>query len=264
LGQYSPFVYRGGLVLLSAATAAVVAAVACPGSLIGLILAWRPLRWIGVRSYGIYLWHYPVIVATTPPGAGVDLPRAAIQIAVSIGLAALSWRFIEEPVRHGALGRLWARRRGFARQAWPARLSGTAALAGGAAVLIVACAGLASPGLAPARGSAAALAAGVGLPGSSKSVTRVGPRSRFLGAGRCGPRAARWPTSATPPPTAWSRPTTCPTRPTGSRPATRTSASAPCAWTSRAAAPWSRCCPARSMASTPPGPCSGPVTAAAG
>ncbi len=188
LGQYSPFVYRGGLVLLSAATAAVVAAVACPGSLVGLILAWRPLRWIGVRSYGIYLWHYPVIVATTPPGAGVDLPRAAIQIAVSVGLAALSWRFIEEPVRHGALGRLWARRRGFARQAWPARLSGTAALAGGAAVLIVACAGLASPGLAPARGSAAALAAGGGLPGSSKSVTRVGPRSRFLGAGRSAER----------------------------------------------------------------------------
>ncbi len=74
LGQYSPFVYRGGLVLLSAATAAVVAAVACPGSLVGLILAWRPLRWIGVRSYGIYLWHYPVIVLTTPANAGRTCP----------------------------------------------------------------------------------------------------------------------------------------------------------------------------------------------
>jgi peptidoglycan/LPS O-acetylase OafA/YrhL len=184
LGQYSPFVYRGGLVLLSAATAAVVAAVACPGSLVGLILAWPPLRWIGVRSYGIYLWHYPVIVLTTPANAGPDLPRAAAQIAASVALAALSWRFIEEPVRHGALGRLWARRRSLSRRAWPSRLSGTAVLAAGAAVLIVACAGLASPGPAPVRGSAAALAAGLGLPGSTKSISKAGAHSKFLGAAR--------------------------------------------------------------------------------
>ena len=182
LGQYSPFIYRGGLVVLSVATAAVVAAVACPGSLVGQLLAWRPLRWIGVRSYGIYLWHYPVIVLTTPAGAGEDLPRAAAQIAASVALAALSWRFIEEPVRHGALGRLWARRGSLRRGAWHARLPGTAALAGGLAVVFVASAGLASPGSAPARGSAAALAAGVGLPSSSKSVTSVGPRPKFLGA----------------------------------------------------------------------------------
>jgi len=184
LGQYSPFVYRGGLVLLSAATAAVVAAVACPGSLVGLVLAWPPLRWIGVRSYGIYLWHYPVIVLTTPANAGPDLPRAAAQIAASVALAALSWRFIEEPVRHGALGRLWARRRSLSRRAWPSRLSGTAVLAAGAAVLIVACAGLASPGPAPVRGSAAALAAGLGLPGSTKSISKAGAHSKFLGAAR--------------------------------------------------------------------------------
>ncbi|HEX3491216.1 MAG TPA: acyltransferase family protein [Streptosporangiaceae bacterium] len=184
LGQYSPFVYRGGLVLLSAATAAVVAAVACPGSLVGVMLAWRPLRWIGVRSYGIYLWHYPVIVLTTPARAGENLARIAAQIAASVVLAALSWRFVEEPVRHGTLGRLWARRQALGRLAWPSKAGGTAVLVGGSAVLIVACAGLASPGSAPARGSAAALAAGVGLPGSTKIVTRAGPRSKFLGTDR--------------------------------------------------------------------------------
>ena len=109
VGQYSPVTYRGGLVLLSLATVAVVAAAACPGSLVGLLLGWRPLRWLGVRSYGIYLWHYPVIVLTSPANTGEDLPRAAAQVAASVLLAALSWQFVEEPVRHGAIGRLAAR-----------------------------------------------------------------------------------------------------------------------------------------------------------
>jgi peptidoglycan/LPS O-acetylase OafA/YrhL/lysophospholipase L1-like esterase len=106
-GQYSPFLYRGGLVLLSFASAAVIAAVAAPRALTGRVLGWGPLRWLGVRSYGIYLWHYPVIVLTTPANATENLVRASWQVAVTIAVAALSWRYIEEPIRRGALARLW-------------------------------------------------------------------------------------------------------------------------------------------------------------
>jgi peptidoglycan/LPS O-acetylase OafA/YrhL len=155
LGQYSPFAYRGGLVLLSFATAAVLAAAALGDGLLGRVLGWGPLRWVGVRSYGIYLWHFPVIVLTSPANAGEDVPRAVPQIAATVILAALSWRFVEEPVRHGALGRLWKRARA---SGWHVRSAGPVALgvsAGLAGLLAVACAGLAGAFPAPGQGSTA-------------------------------------------------------------------------------------------------------------
>ena len=110
--QYSPFMFDGGMVVLSVATAVVVAAVATPGGLIGVALGCRPLRWIGVRSYGIYLWHYPIIVLTAPAGTAgnpVSLVRAVALVAATVAIAALSWKFVEEPIRRGGLRR-WSTR----------------------------------------------------------------------------------------------------------------------------------------------------------
>ncbi len=138
--EYSAFLYRGGLVLLSVATAAVVLAAAAPASRIGALLGWRPLRWVGVRSYGIYLWHYPIIVLTTPADGSRSLVRAALQVAACLLLAALSWRFVEEPVRHGAIGRFRAQLKS---GAWPsaaARRRAWLALGGtGCALVLTAC-----------------------------------------------------------------------------------------------------------------------------
>jgi len=145
-GQYSPFLYPRGMVLLSAATAAVVAASASPASRVGRALGWGPLRWLGVRSYGIYLWHYPIIVLTTPADGSESLARGAAQLAASVAAAALSWRFIEEPIRHGAIGRLWARLRGGGWRAVPGQ--GWAALGATSVAAAIAACGLA--GLVPA------------------------------------------------------------------------------------------------------------------
>jgi peptidoglycan/LPS O-acetylase OafA/YrhL/lysophospholipase L1-like esterase len=149
MGEYSPALYPGGMILVSLATATVIWAVASPVSRIGPMLGWRPLRWLGVRSYGIYLWHYPIIVLTTPANGQESLVRGAAQVAASIGAAALSWRFVEDPIRHGALGRWWARLtaggwRAAPRQAWVA----AGAAAGTVALISVALAGAVQPVLA--------------------------------------------------------------------------------------------------------------------
>jgi hypothetical protein len=106
------------------------------------------MRWIGERSYGIYLWTLPIIVLTNPEGAqGADLLRAIFQVAAILAVAELSWRYVENPIRHGALGRLWAQwRAGRWRRERPTR-RGWAVLAGSGAIGVVALAGLAGVGV---------------------------------------------------------------------------------------------------------------------
>ncbi len=152
--QYSSFLYRGGFVVLSIATVLVVAALAHPACRLGPIVGWKPLRWIGVRSYGIYLWHFPVIVLTTHGGVanGHEPLRELLQLAAIVGIAALSWKYVEEPVRHGALGRLWRRAR--AGQWRPESLSreGWAVAGVSFVVIVAACAGMAGVNSVPAEG----------------------------------------------------------------------------------------------------------------
>ena len=101
--QYQPFLYRGGLLLFSLAAVGVVAALAHPDSRLAKLFSWRPLCWLGACSYGIYLWHYPVIVLTSPvvDTGGFNVSRALMQIVLSIALAALSKYIIEDPIRYG-------------------------------------------------------------------------------------------------------------------------------------------------------------------
>jgi peptidoglycan/LPS O-acetylase OafA/YrhL len=144
-GELSPFLYRGGFVVLSLATVLVLMPLTHPACRLGRWLGMRPLRWVGVRSYGIYLWQTPIIVLTTPQGVQHedDLLRSLLQVAAILAVAALSWRFVEEPIRHGAIGRFFARRRavgwGWETFAPPMR----AAIVSGGLVLFVAAAGMA-------------------------------------------------------------------------------------------------------------------------
>ncbi len=110
LDEFQPLLYKGGFAAVGLTTAALVAVVAHPQARVGtLLLGWRPLRWVGERSYGIYLWHWPVFMVTRP---GLDVPLdgaklLVLRLVVTVLLAHLSYRYVEQPIRHGALGRAW-------------------------------------------------------------------------------------------------------------------------------------------------------------
>ncbi len=101
--SFSAFLYPWGFVLLSLCSAAMVAAVASPSSLLGGVLGCAPLRWVGVRSYGIYLWQWPIIVLASPMPGAISWPTALLEIAATLIIAGLSWRYIEDPIRRGGL-----------------------------------------------------------------------------------------------------------------------------------------------------------------
>lgn len=109
---FSSFLYPFGFILLSVATAAIIAAVINSASALAVILGCAPLRWIGVRSYGIYLWQWPIVVLWAQPDGRFHWLRAALQVTLALLVASLSWRYVEEPIRRGALGALWRRTRG--------------------------------------------------------------------------------------------------------------------------------------------------------
>lgn len=101
--EYSLSIYHWGLLALAVSTGAVIVAVCTPGSLASRFFGWTPLRWLGERSYGIYLWHLPVLVFT-PETFLPSWPwlRMPLQVGLSVGLAAASWRWVEDPIRrHG-------------------------------------------------------------------------------------------------------------------------------------------------------------------
>jgi len=156
--ELSSFLYRGGFLLLSLATVMVLMPLTHPACRLGVLLGIRPLRWIGVRSYGIYLWHAPIIILTNPGDHPAPDPvRSALQVAATFVVAALSWKYLEEPIRRGAIGRFFARRRangwGWETFSPPART----VMVGSAVVFAIAVVGMAGVNSAP-EGAAARVA----------------------------------------------------------------------------------------------------------
>ena len=98
--------YRGGLALVTVASMVLIAAAIHPGSgRLGLVFSHPALVAVGRRSYGLYLWHWPIIVFSDARASTSGTLTAA---AVTVVVAEVSYRLVETPLRRGALGAWWA------------------------------------------------------------------------------------------------------------------------------------------------------------
>ena len=89
----------GGSTVVALSVALVIAhVVQRPGSALGRALTFRPLIWVGERSYGIYLWHVPLIalIAALPIGSSAEL---VVKLALILIVPALSYKYLETPCR---------------------------------------------------------------------------------------------------------------------------------------------------------------------
>ncbi len=140
VGEFTPWLYqRGGFLALALVVALLIAMATHPASPLGRWMGTQPWRYLGQRSYGLYLWHWPIFMLTRP---GLDVPidgvpLLALRLGLTVGIAELSYRFVEMPIRRGAIDRWvlrWRTASGEARRRLTAQ--GSAIIAAFLAVIV--------------------------------------------------------------------------------------------------------------------------------
>ena len=120
MGEQTGWLYPWGFLASAGASAVLILAATYRGSSFGLLLDAQPMRWIGERSYGIYLWHWPIFMLTRPD-LDLDLDPATIliiRVVLTFGIAAASYRFIEQPIRHGLFEQIFRDLKSPLRRRW--------------------------------------------------------------------------------------------------------------------------------------------------
>ncbi|MCP4435661.1 MAG: acyltransferase [Actinomycetia bacterium] len=107
VNEFDPFVYRGGFLLLDLVCIVLIAVLVHPAARLSKLLAIAPLVWLGVRSYSIYLWHWPIFVFTRPE---LDVPLTGwplffLRVGLTLIAAELSFRLVEQPIRNGSISK---------------------------------------------------------------------------------------------------------------------------------------------------------------
>jgi peptidoglycan/LPS O-acetylase OafA/YrhL len=126
-----PWLFRGGFFVTGLASLLVIAAVTHAGARTGSVLGTSVLLWIGIRSYGLYLYHWPIYqIMRRVAGRPLSVVQFVIGTALAVILTEISYRLLETPIRREQVGRWW-RRLQSSRDPAPRRL-----IAGAGAVVV--------------------------------------------------------------------------------------------------------------------------------
>jgi peptidoglycan/LPS O-acetylase OafA/YrhL len=103
LSVSSPVLYRGGFALHALAVVAVLFAAVRPGP-IRAITSFEPLRRLGLISYGVYLFHWPIFLWLNPARTGLDgWGLFGLRVTVTLVVSIASFVLVERPIRRGVV-----------------------------------------------------------------------------------------------------------------------------------------------------------------
>lgn len=115
--RFDPWLFRGGLFVAGLATVMMIAAVTHSNSLSGRLLGNPLFTWVGTRSYGLYLFHWPIYqIIRGQAGVKMSLGQFVLAMLLTVPITEASYRYLEQPIRKGAVG-AWLRRDRRARSA---------------------------------------------------------------------------------------------------------------------------------------------------
>jgi len=109
--SYDTWLFRGGFIATGVCSIGVIAAATHRRSWIGRLMGIAPLRWVGTRSYGLYLYHWPIYQVLRDPGQPLQLRQFVIAMLITVPITELSYRFVELPIRLGRLSKFVAAHR---------------------------------------------------------------------------------------------------------------------------------------------------------
>ncbi len=107
--RFDPWLFRGGFFLTGLATLLVIAAVTHQRALMGRLIGNPVFNYVGTRSYGLYLYHWPIYqIIRGQAGVPMTTTQWLLAMAVTLPITEASYRYIETPIRQGRLGE-WMR-----------------------------------------------------------------------------------------------------------------------------------------------------------
>jgi peptidoglycan/LPS O-acetylase OafA/YrhL len=107
--RFDPWLFRGGLFVTGIATLMVVAAVTHSRAITGRLLGNPILSWVGTRSYGLYLYHWPIYqIIRQEAGIKMSLTQFIVAMVITVPITEVSYRLVEMPIRRGVIGH-WLR-----------------------------------------------------------------------------------------------------------------------------------------------------------